>query len=337
MTSFPTRPVAKLSGHNGAVHAVTYSHGTSQYVLTGCADRTIRLFKPDRAPLTADTRSTSSRPIANPPGLLQKYSAHGYEVLSLDISTSNERFVSSGGDKTVFLWDVTTAQTIRRWTGHAGRINAVAFGGDEESIVVSGSYDGKVKIWDTKSKDYKPIMTFDEAKDSISDIYVFDAEIVSGSVDGRVRSYDVRMGKCYVDVIGYAVTSLDITKKGTEVLVSSLDSTVRLMDRENGQLLKAYRHEGFVNTELRVRSALGMNDSVVISGSDDGMVYAWDLLDGNVLHKFKHAEMNEVKGKKPAPSGSARRDVVSAVAFCKSRKEWASAGGDGNVIVWGMD
>ncbi|KAF2191814.1 WD40 repeat-like protein [Zopfia rhizophila CBS 207.26] len=325
MTLFPTRPFAKLSGHNGPVHAVTYSSGSSQYILTGSSDRIIRLFNPTKAPLS------STSPTA---GLVQKYSAHGYEVLSLCISQTNERFISTGGDKTVFLWDVENAQTIRRWSGHAGRINTCAFGGDEESVVVSGSFDGKVKLWDVKSNNYKPIMTFEEARDSISDVCVFDAEILSAGVDGRVRSYDLRMGKCNVDVIGYPATSLTVTKKGTEVLVSALDSAVRLMDRENGRLLKAYRDEGFVNTDLRVRSTLGMNDSVVLSGSDDGMVYAWDLLEGSVLHKFKHSEMKEVKGTKNAVDGSGKKDVVSAVAFCKIRKEWASAGGDGNVVVW---
>ena len=32
----------------------------------------------------------------------------------------------------------------------------------------------------------------------------------------------------------------------------------------------------------------------------------------------------------------AGEDVVSAVAFCKTRREWCSGGGDGNVVVWGM-
>ncbi|ORX97458.1 WD40-repeat-containing domain protein [Clohesyomyces aquaticus] len=328
MSRFPTRPIARLGGHGGIVHAITYSSGSSDFILTGCADRTIRLYNISRASL--DSGNPTS-------GLVKKFSAHGYEVLSLAVNQGNDRFVSTGGDKTVFFWDVATAQTLRTWRGHGGRINACAFGGEDESVVVTGSWDGTVKIWDVKSNSPKPIMTLDDAKDSISDVCVFDAEIISGSVDGRVRSYDLRMGMCNVDVIGHPVTSLTVTKKGSEILTSSLDSTVRLMDRENGQLLKAYRDEGFVNNELRVKSTLGQNDSVVLSGSDDGMVYAWDLLEGDVLHKFKHSDMREVKGKKPSMTAGGQKDVASSVAFCKIRKEWASGGGDGNVVVWGIE
>jgi len=38
------------------------------------------------------------------------------------------------------LWDVITARTLRRFEGHGGRVNAVAFGGDagDGSVVVSG-------------------------------------------------------------------------------------------------------------------------------------------------------------------------------------------------------
>jgi mitogen-activated protein kinase organizer 1 len=334
MPHFPTTPIARLTGHAGPVHAVAYSSGSASYILTGSADRTIRLYNPSKAPPSSVAPKNST---SYAPGLITKYTAHGYEVLSIDVNEANDRFVSTGGDKTVFLWDVQTAQTVRRWTGHAGRVNRGVFGGDGDNVVVSASYDGTVKIWDAKSNAYKPIMTLDDARDSVTDVVVADGEIISGSVDGRVRSYDLRMGMCQVDVIGHPVTSLALSKKGTEVLVSSLDSTVRLMDRTNGQLLKAYRDEVFVNTELRVRSTLGLNDSVVVSGSDDGMVFAWDLLEGECLHKFKHSEVREVYGKGTAASRKGKKDVVSAVAFCPLRKEWASAGGDGNVVVWGMN
>jgi mitogen-activated protein kinase organizer 1 len=331
MPAFPTTPFAKLTGHNGIVHAVAYSSGAQSYILTGSSDRTIRLYNPTKAPLSSVAPSTSN---AYPPGLVNKYSAHGYEVLSIDVNETNEHFVSTGGDKTVFLWDVQTAQTIRRYTGHAGRVNRGVFGGEGDSIIATGSFDGTVKIWDVKSNSYKPIMTLDDAKDSITDVAIHDAEIIAASVDGRVRSYDLRTGMCQADVIGYPCTSLGVSKKGTELLVNSLDSTIRLMDRTTGELLKAYKDDAYTNNEFRVRSTLGLNDSVVLSGSDNGMVFVWDILGGDCLHRFKHSEMREVQGAGIMAGQTGKKDVVSAVAFCQTRREWASAGGDGNVVVW---
>lgn len=62
----------------------------------------------------------------------------------------------------------------------------------------------------------------------------------------------------------------------------------------------------------------------MLSGSEDGRVFVWDLLEGKLMHVLQHSE--------PKSGGSERKgskDVVSAVAFNGTRKEWASAGGDG--------
>ena len=69
---------------------------------------------------------------------MQSYSAHGYEVLDIAVTDDNARFASVGGDRQVFLWDVATGKTLRRWAGHGGRVNAVDFGGDGASVVISG-------------------------------------------------------------------------------------------------------------------------------------------------------------------------------------------------------
>ncbi|KAF2090745.1 mitogen-activated protein kinase organizer 1 [Saccharata proteae CBS 121410] len=306
---FPTRKIATLTGHN----ANTYAHLT--YI-------TIRKPPEPIAP-HASTISTSS-------GLVQTYSAHGYEVLDISVTDDNARFVSGGGDKTVFVWDVPTARTQRRFAGHAGRVNAVAWGAGGD-VVISGSYDGTVKLWDTKSQSWKAMMTMSEAKDSVSSVCVLDHEIIAGSIDGRVRTYDLRMGMVYVDVIGHPVTSLTATKQGDSLLVSSLDSSLRLMDRPNGKLLQSFKAAQYTNADYRIRSTLGLNDSVVVSGSEDGSILVWDLLEGEVLHRLRHGEARD------GAMGRTKKDVVSAVTFSKARKEWASAGGDGNVVIWGVD
>lgn len=109
------------------------------------------------------------------------------------------------------------------------------------------------------------------------------------------------------------ITSVQQTGDGNAVLVSTLDSTLRLIDKGNGQLLQSYK--GHVNQDFRIRSCLGMADTVVISGSEDGHLLAWDLLEGTVIAKLAAHE-----GK-----------VASAVAFTRASIEWASAGVDGQI------
>jgi mitogen-activated protein kinase organizer 1 len=122
------------------------------------------------------------------------------------------------------------------------------------------------------------------------------------------------------------VTSLTPTKQSDTLLLSTLNSRLLLLDKSTGKVLQTYKHPAFTNETYRIRSTLGLNDSVVVSGSEDGTIRVWDLVEGTVLHTLRHAEV----------MGNAKKDVVSAVAFCESRKEWCSAGGDGEVVVWGV-
>ncbi|KAL9073667.1 MAG: hypothetical protein Q9157_004641, partial [Trypethelium eluteriae] len=124
------------------------------------------------------------------------------------------------------------------------------------------------------------------------------------------------------------VTSVTPTLQNDSLLVSSLDSTLRLFDKADGKLLQSYADSEFTNENYRIGSTLALKDHFVLSGSENGRILVWDHLTGKVVHKLRHGI---------AESGSSKKDVVSAVAFNEARKEWCSAGGDGNVVVWGSD
>ncbi|KFA48124.1 hypothetical protein S40293_09297 [Stachybotrys chartarum IBT 40293] len=336
--AFPDRPAAHLVGSNGPVHTVTYSASPGVYILTGSADRAIRLYNPFPSTSIPEIHPSKTKKPAVPQGrLIQTYSGHGYEVLSLAVASDNERFVSAGGDRSVFLWDVAAAVTTRRFGGnvhgHTSRINCVSYAGDEESIVVSGGFDTTVRLWDAKSGSVKPIQVLDEARDAITSVVVRGPEVISGSVDGRVRSYDIRMGRCTTDVIGASVTSLDLTNDGRAMLVGSLDSKLRLMDRDTGKCLMAYSDPAWRNEELRVQAILGRQDRYVLTGDEmagaaaggtggtgDGRLWVWDLLSGKVAARITvpwGPEGYEARKKVVGRDGKEkpRSNVVSCMAW----------------------
>jgi len=350
--------------HTGPINALTYSAGAGQYLLSGSSDRSINLYNPSKA-ISAGNSTTSSfitsssatatRPSSTPaakksaahPGLIQSYSGpHTHEILSIAVSASNATFLSSGGDRAFFLWDVATAKTVRRFGGgaaggHAGRVDCVCFGGEDEGVVCSGSYDASVRLWDVKAGaggggGGKPMMVLGEARDGVMSVFCRGWEVVAGGVDGRVRTYDIRMGVCYVDVIGgmpvlstairpatcdsnanstnYTldpITSLTpSTTDASALLISTLTSTLRLLDRANGTLLKTYTHPSYLNTTYRTRSTFASNDALVLAGSEDGYVYAWDVLTAEMVGRVKHV-VEEDEGR-VARSG---RRLVGALAW----------------------
>ena len=326
----PDKLIHTLSTHTAPINALTFSSLGGTYILSGSSDRQIHLSRTEPASST----NTTTQPI-------QKYASHGYPVLDIAVSADNKTFASVGGDRSVFLWDVQNNEgTIRRFgsntnAGHTSRINCVAFAGQDDSVLVSGSDDTSVRLWDVKSRDAKPIMVLEEAKDGVTCVIMpgNGYEVVSGSVDGRVRSYDIRLGKVVVDTFAGAVGSLEVSRDGKMMLVGCLDGKLRVMDREMGGLLKELSSEGqgqrYVNEKLRLKSCFALNESLVLSGSEaDDKVRVWDLLSGKCIGMVLANEVDKVM--------SVVRWREGSVAEAK-KGVWAAAGAEGTVRIYAGD
>lgn len=157
--------------------------------------------------LLASSSSTSAIHLYNATSgaHIKAYSGlHSYDILALAVSNDNAKFSSAGGDRSVFVWDVATGNTIRRLGGpggHSGKVNAVDFN-EDASVLASGGFDATVRLWDLRAQAGRPIQILGEAKDAIQTLVVGNGIIFTGSVDGHVRTYDLRMGELKSDFIG---------------------------------------------------------------------------------------------------------------------------------------
>ena len=163
---------------------------------------------------------------------------------------------------------------------------------------MSGSIDGKVLFYDLRSKTFDPLLEIDDCKDSVTHIDLNDHEILVSCLDKRVRLYDVRLGKMKCDYIGYPVTCSTLSKDDQCLLVSILDNSktdfgrLLLIDKQSGEMLNEYK--GHVNKEYVVESCMNNNSSEVISGSEDGIVYIWDVVEAKIKHRLKHINCKTV-------------------------------------------
>lgn len=143
-----------------------------------------------------------------------------------------------------------------------------------------------------------------------------------------------------MDVLGNPVTSVRCSADGNALLTSTLDSRIRLLDRDDGKLLKSFGQEdtaqntaqnapltlgkatGYRNVELRIRSVFAKADAIVLSGSESNKddrfaqahIFAWDVLSGDLIASIPAGE--KVK-------------AVSDVAWNEKAKCWAGGCSDG--------
>src|SRR5262249_6947368 len=74
---------------------------------------------------------------------------HNGEVYTLAFSPDDDgRWIASAGeDNTVRIWDSHTGKVVRTFRGHTGIVSSVSFSPDGK-LLVSGSRDSTVKVWD---------------------------------------------------------------------------------------------------------------------------------------------------------------------------------------------
>eukprot|EP00301_Raphidiophrys_heterophryoidea_P027515 c9692_g1_i2.p1 GENE.c9692_g1_i2~~c9692_g1_i2.p1 ORF type:complete len:177 (-),score=26.91 c9692_g1_i2:564-1094(-) len=160
-------------------------------------------------------------------------------IFSFLSTPDNSCLVSGGRDKTVIYWDVGTGRIIRRYRGHSSHVNCCRFD-SEGSIIISGSYDSTIQIFDCRSRSFDPIQVMKDATDSVSSLDLAGYEILAGSVDGKVRCYDVRAGKLRTDDVGGSIVNVRFSHDRNCILVGTLDDSIRLLDKSTGELLAEY-------------------------------------------------------------------------------------------------
>ncbi|CAI5722248.1 unnamed protein product [Peronospora destructor] len=101
----PSVCVRELHSHQGPINAIRFnSKGT--YVMTCGQDKTVKLWNPHR--------DEAEKP--NEALLVKTYEGrHGYDVRDVTIARDNSKFASCGRDRDIFMWDVSTAQVVRKF------------------------------------------------------------------------------------------------------------------------------------------------------------------------------------------------------------------------------
>uniref|UniRef100_A0A158PAY5 WD repeat domain-containing protein 83 n=1 Tax=Angiostrongylus cantonensis TaxID=6313 RepID=A0A158PAY5_ANGCA len=252
----PTLRARVIDCRQDAVRAVRYNVD-GNYCLTCGSDKSIKLWNPIKGTL------------------LKTYTGTGNEVFDAASSSDNSQVAVGGADKCLTVFDVETGKIMRRWRAHA-----------ESNVVFSGSMDCTMQAFDNRSRIDKPIQIFNEATDSVLSVDINGGEIVAGSADGNYRLYNIREGKLHIDFMGENVNCVHFTPDANCVLASVQDGNIRLMDKSSGKMLASY--VGHKNSEYKVDSCVLASIEEIASGSEDGFVYIWSLLDSNVVAKLEH-------------------------------------------------
>ncbi|KAF1955377.1 WD40 repeat-like protein [Byssothecium circinans] len=266
-------PVMELTGHSGEVFAARFDP-TGQYIASGSMDRAILLWR-------------SSGACENY-GIL---TGHKQAVLDLHWSRDSRVLFSASADMHLASWDVETGERIRRHPGHEEVINCMDVSKRGEEMLVSGSDDGYIGLWDTRTKD---AISFLPTEFPITAIALSEAgnELFTGGIDNDIKVWDLRKKAVTYALLGHTdtVTSLQLSPDNTQLLSNAHDSTVRTWDvrpfAPADRRIKTYDGAPTGQERNLLKASWDTKGEKIAAGSGDSSVAIWEARTGKLLHKL---------------------------------------------------
>lgn len=223
---------------------------------------------------------------------------HSNYVFSLSFSPKGNMLVTGSHDEAVFLYNVRNGAIMRKLPAHSDPVSGVDFVCDG-SMVASCSWDGLIRIWDSGTGQCLRTLV-DEDRKGVVDVKWCPngSGVVGWGIDGGVRLWRVGEGRCVKTYVGH--------HRGTK----------RDMEHGVGGCIARY----LTTDGIEVKE-----EACILSGSEHGEVWIWDVVSKEVLWK--------------TPAADAHSDIVLGLDWCRpndgdGRGLLVSVGKDRDVKIW---
>ncbi|XP_038563718.1 WD repeat-containing protein 44 [Micropterus salmoides] len=212
-----------------------------------------------------------------------KYKGHTADLLDLSWS-KNFFLLSSSMDKTVRLWHISRRECLCCFQ-HIDFVTAIAFHPRDDRYFLSGSLDGKLRLWNIPDK---KVALWNEVDGQTRLITAANfcqngKYAVIGTYDGRCIFYDTERLKYHTQIhvrstrgrnkVGRKITGIEPLPGENKILVTSNDCRIRLYDLRDLSLSMKYK--GYVNSSSQIKASFSHDYSFIVSGSEDKYVYIW--------------------------------------------------------------
>lgn len=216
---------------------------------------------------------------------------HKGAVLDLQWSRQSDILFSASADMTIASWDLETGLRIRRHVGHEEVINCLEISRRGQEILLSGSDDGCIGIWDPRQK---AAVDYIETDYPITAVALAEAgnEIYSGGIDNDIKVWDARKMEILYTLPGHTdtVTSLEVSPDSQSLVSNSHDSTVRTWDirpfAPANRAIKTYDGAPAGFEMNLIRASWSPKGDRICAGAGDRTVVVWDTRSAKLLYKL---------------------------------------------------
>ncbi len=304
----PGAIVRQLRGATARMRQLTFARGE---LWVASNDGTARSFGLDGATRLVLGKSDFSEPIVTGPGdpnAKAPPNPHGARYVVVD----GDRVATAYEDGRIVIWDAATGAQRATWTGHTGRVRALAFAGAvaysagdttvrkwdvatgaelahadlglakgelawgvavHGDVVVTSTDKDRIALWSAANLAPGPVPAV--VKDRLSDLAFADELLVVADTD-RLGLLDLHTGKLAVQTQRFISTAANVGP--SSIAVGSTQSDVTLFDRTTLATLSSWRTGDDLVTIVRFRP-----DGKIVATSGGNTVRIWDPATGSLL------------------------------------------------------
>ena len=166
---------------------------------------------------------------------------------------------------------------LKIFRGHLNGVMCLQF---DDSVLITGSYDTTIKVWDIATGE--EIRTLEGHTSGVRCLQFDDSKLISGCTDRTVKVWDWRKGECLATHVGHSLGIVGLHFDSSLLATASMDKTIKIWNFTDSSRFTLRGHTDWVNA-VRVDSA----SRTVLSASDDCTVKLWDLDDRSCIKTFE--------------------------------------------------
>jgi WD40 repeat protein len=315
--------------HDSPVAAAAFDNQNRR--ITACDDGTIRIWHNDRF-------GTLTAPILR----------HAGTIRAVQMSPGGETFLTSSDDRTVRLWNITSASSGREMAKHDGIAYAVAYGPEGQQVLSAG-FDGQALLIDRETGKTSKLPHADRVLAAA--FSPNGKDLLTACRNGQTVIWD-RQTAAKRHTLSQVTTGTVHAEFGADgsTVVTSCNGTTQLWDTDSGELL-AMRESGRKD-ERPLARILPDGKRVVIGGWGLSMwdpttnqTERWDGSQVDVIAfdptsarmavvVAEQVHIYEMKTGNLQIAGFRHRSKIRSIAFSPDGQRLATAGTDRAARIW---
>ncbi|CAL5873443.1 uncharacterized protein PFLUO_LOCUS7722 [Penicillium psychrofluorescens] len=231
---------------------------------------------------------------------------------------------TAGYDHTIRFWEALSGICSRTIQHPDSQVNRLCITPDKRYLAAAGH--NNVKLYDIKSTNPNPVMTFDGHTNNITGV-AFHCEgkwMVTSSEDGTVKVWDTRTGSLQRNYVHRAaVNDVVIHPNQGELISGDRAGMVRVWDLGES----VCTHQLIPEDDTSVHSVSVASDgSLLCAGNKKGNVYIWRMV-----------QTEEATRIIPICTFQAHKDYLTRVLLSPDVKHLATCSADHTAKVWNLD